>query len=68
VVKLGSGHTSSVQSVYFSQDDTKVFSLGIDKQLIIWEVKLQPSGGMGKSSAKILRKIKTKYCRDMVFR
>ena len=33
-------HTDIVQVALFNHDDTKIFTLGIDQYLVIWEVSL----------------------------
>ena len=39
VIKLD-GHSSSIQAAIFSHDDRKVFTIGIDQNLVIWEVDM----------------------------
>ena len=41
VLKL-EGHTNSIQSAIFNNDDTNVLTIGIDQTLIIWGVQLEP--------------------------
>ena len=70
VLKLD-GHANSIQSAIFNQDDTKIFTIGIDQTLIVWGVTLEAevSSEQSKSEfvfkARELSRIKTKYYEDM---
>ena len=61
VLKL-EGHSSSIQAAIFSFDDKKVFTVGIDQNLIIWEVNLK------EKSKSELSRIRTKHCVDMALK
>ena len=65
------GHANSIQSAIFSNDDTKVFTIGIDQTLIVWSVTLdlesmseQPKSDFA-FKARELSRIKTKFYEDM---
>lgn len=53
------GHSSSIQSAVFSHDDKKVFTIGIDQNLIIWEVNME------EQTKRELSRLRTKHCVDM---
>jgi WD40 repeat protein len=38
-------HTEAIMQAMFTSDDSKVITLGIDKQLIVWEVYLNEENG-----------------------
>ena len=66
------GHANSIQSAIFSNDDTKVFTIGIDQTLIVWSVTLDLESNSGEQpksefafKARELSRIKTKFYEDM---